>query len=169
MVQNLIFCNARLFFVNFLYLFCVLTFVTELALASDSGFFGGLDENNMMTCSLTSPPTTTPTPFEDRYCYLLHYEIFVDSDNLDESIESFKKFNLKSDPWLGFAMRFNAVLDMIIRKNNHTKLALLRLAVAKPYADFIRTEPSKKKYDEVLSLLSFERYSDWNEVFCKSV
>lgn len=154
MVKNLIFCNARLFSVNFLYLFCVLAFVTELALASDSGLFWGLDENNMMTRS----PVAVST------CYL-HYEIFAKLNGLDEGIEKLESFNLKRDPWFGFAMRFNAVLDMIIRKNNHTKLALLRLAVAKPYADFIRTEPSKKKYDEVLSLLSFGRYSDWNEVF----
>jgi hypothetical protein len=140
--------KMKLYFWKFLYLFFYIS-ISLLAAA--------LDERDMMS--------TRDLPVQVRACYD-GYHLLVSHDNLDYHIEDFKRFDPKQSPWLGFAMRFNAVLDIIITNNDHTKLAILRLAVAKPYAYFIRPKDPDvdSRHNQILNYLSFRRYNNWSTI-----
>lgn len=140
-----------LYFRNFLYLLCAFVCAAKFAFASDTDSDNGLKDENMMT----------PAPVAVSACYM-DYDCLIDPKNLATEIKSFEKFNLQRDPWLGFAMRFNAVLDIIIKKNNREMFDLLKSAVAIPYSEFMKDDP--KRNDYMLSVLSFKRYNNWHEV-----
>lgn len=88
------------------------------------------------------------------------YQVMINKNDLVGELKKIESFDLQRDPWLGFAMRFNGLLDEFMACKNDEKLADLKKLSEKVYRQKI--DEGVLTIDNILQQLTFGRYSDWS-------
>jgi hypothetical protein len=87
------------------------------------------------------------------------YQVMINKNDLVGELKKIESFDLQRDPWLGFAMRFNGLLDEFMACKNHSKLADLKKLSEKVYKQKI--DDGFLTSDNILQQLTFGRFSNW--------